>query len=77
MTILKMGSIKSITPCPKIALSKLNQTQDSLDKKLQTIDDRITAAQIETTAQRDVTHSPKQSFNRQGAIPRGALHAQK
>ena len=40
------------------ALSKLNQTQDSLDKKLQTIDDRITAAQIETTTQRDVTLSP-------------------
>ena len=50
------------------ALSKLNQTQDSLDKKLQTIDDRITAAQIETT-QRDVTHSPQQSFNRQGQFP--------
>ena len=48
------------------ALSKLNQTQDSLDKKLQTIDDRITVAQIETTTQRDVTHSPQQPFNRQG-----------
>ena len=50
-------------------LSKLNQTQDSLDKKLQTIDDRITAAQIETTTQRDVTHPPQQSFNRQGQFP--------
>ena len=50
------------------ALSKLNQTQNSLDKKLQTIDDRITAAQIETT-QRYVTHSPQQSFNRQGQFP--------
>ena len=51
------------------ALSKLNQTQDSLDKNLQTIDDRITAAQIETTTQRDVTYSPQQSFNRQGQFP--------
>ena len=51
------------------ALSKLNQTQDSRDKKLQTIDDRIMAAQIETTTQRDVTHSPQQSFNRQWQFP--------
>ena len=47
------------------ALSKLNQTQDSLDKKLQTIDNRITAAQMETTTQRDVTYSPQQQINRQ------------
>ena len=47
------------------ALSKLNQTQDSLDKKLQTIDNRITAAQMETTTQRDVTYSPQQQMNRQ------------
>ena len=40
------------------ALSKLHQTQDSLDEKLQPIDDHITAAQIETT-QRDVTPSPQ------------------
>ena len=49
-----------------IALLKLNQMQNSPDKKLQTIEDRLTAAQIETTTQKVVTHSPKQSFNRKG-----------
>ena len=33
------------------ALSKLNQAQDSLDKNLQRIDDRLTAAQMETATQ--------------------------
>ena len=51
------------------ALSKLNQTQNSLDKKLQTVDDRITAEQIESTTRIDVTHFPQQSFIRQGQFP--------
>ena len=48
-----MDSMKSTVVSENLmkALSKLNQTQVSLDKKLRAIDDRITVAQIKTTTQ--------------------------
>ena len=51
------------------ALSKLNQTQDSLDKELQTFDDLVPAAQMERTTQRDESYVYQHTLNREEQFP--------